>query len=237
MTRNDSSLTTGFDLSDEFWWLDLADSTLDATVKVGRSGWAPIEDDPPWLVESEPVKLRNLVCWALTHGFVNLHRSFKLQHPDGHTSSGPYMFDVDIDERFFSDSSQQPPDELLALARDVTVECLGFLDSVGVSPEKRRVYFSGHKGFRIEFVIEGASSTSAEVFERFLKSARNAATKVGGEKVIVDKYHPLKRLNGTVNEWGQAADRRRHICMRLRERKLSTGDTADLWNVSATPRE
>lgn len=237
MTHKSFLPTAEFNLQDEFWWLDLDESNLDGTVELGRSDWEPYPEFPPFVHEPSPVQLRCLARWVAAHGHENLHRSLDVLLKDGSPLNGPLMFDVDIVEEGFADDSPGPPDELLLAARDVTIQGLGFLDSKGITQDQRRVYFSGHKGFHIEFIDADISDSNDHRFILLLKDGRTAVSDIGLERVIIDLPKDFKRLNGTINAWGPTENRRRHRCIRLAESKLPDLDAATIWSSSAVENE
>ena len=62
------------------------------------------------------------------------------------------MIDIDAKEDL-SDDFGKPGDDLLALAKDLALDVIRQLSTQGVSKSHRRVYFSGHNGFHVHYVL------------------------------------------------------------------------------------
>ena len=117
---------------------------------------------------------------------------------------GPIVIDLDADEESF-DQFGKPSNDLLELAKNVTFIVVQHLGAAGVSNIHRRVYFSGHKGFHVHYVLPGHSDLHgtrprrSTMWYNEIKKLREALHLDDHIPVNIDRPHNYVRLSASVN--------------------------------------
>ena len=141
-------------LDEEFWWLGELGLPVQCQVGVALSRWTPPTEDPPIQLIPGQLDIGNLCSWAAGYQWANVHRTLEVAGIPGTTNAvmGPIVIDVDADDVLF-DREGKPSNELVALTKNLTQRVLHHLNGLGIPEHHRRVYFSGHKGFHVHYVL------------------------------------------------------------------------------------
>ena len=228
----------------EFWWLSELGFPVLGRVGVARSRWTDPMEDPHFARMPGQMNIRGLGDWAAQNQLENVHRTLEVVGVPGSEEPivGPIVVDVDTDEESFGHLAM-PSDDLITLAKDLTLDVLRLLRSQGVLERHRRVYFSGHKGFHVHYILpsnldmhrlqarDGAEHRRAN-WRNEMKKLRDLIGEADQGRVFIDNVHKYVRLRSSINRWGPPGSDRQHRVIQISETELDSIMVDELWGRS-----
>jgi len=139
--------------------------------------------------------------WRKRCANINIFRSFGLSSSecDDEKLFGPFLIDIDREEREVDKGYMQNLDEALEDTRRIVSEYL-----YGFKKEDFRIFFTGHKGFNVEVCPQALDvvhiNGRLQQFKRILKDI-NRLFISGKDRQFVDKIHCEVRLHNSINRW------------------------------------